>query len=150
MKCQNCRSTVTRKSKFCTSCGERIVPRTSAPAHKAKPVMPVSYAFVLVAVGVVFGFVVFKFSAKPIVSAFPTSSEMPGVSSIQSAAVSDVARELMCPCGSCSDPLDPCQCDHPDGAVTVKAFIAQKLAEGHKKPHIIDMVHEKYGDKSKG
>jgi hypothetical protein len=51
----------------------------------------------------------------------------------------------MCPCGSCNDALDECTCDDANGAVEVKSFIAQKLLEGHKKPHIVEMVQEHYG-----
>ncbi|MFQ6116163.1 MAG: zinc-ribbon domain-containing protein [bacterium] len=144
MKCQNCHHTVTRKSKFCPNCGTPIAARKSRP-QQSKTQLPLGYALVLVMLGILIGFLIFKYTSNSGTDFSQTTTGIQGSQAIQSAAVLDIAQEFMCPCGSCSDPLDVCNCDHKNGALEVKSFIAQKLREGHKKPHIVEMVQEKYG-----
>ncbi len=142
MKCQSCQQTVTRKSRYCPNCGAAVIPRhsQSQPNAKSKS-LTLPYAAALVGAGVLVGFLIFKFGASNSGSEYNANVPV----ALQSAAVLDVAREFMCPCGNCSDPLDTCTCDHPHGAFEVKGFIAQQLAAGHKKPHIVEMVQQKYG-----
>ncbi len=142
MKCQNCQQTVIRKSHYCPNCGAPVVPRSSQhqPTHKSKS-LTVGYTVALVGVGMLAGFLIFKFGTSE--SGSENNANVPAA--LQSAAVLDVAREFMCPCGNCNDPLDTCTCDHPKGAFEVKGFIAQQLAAGHLKPHIVEMVQQKYG-----
>ena len=64
---------------------------------------------------------------------------------IQSTAVIEIAKEFNCPCGKCDHRLDSCSCDHPNGALEIKNFIAKQLGQGPKKPHIMEMVQDKYG-----
>ncbi|MFQ5824201.1 MAG: zinc-ribbon domain-containing protein [bacterium] len=145
MKCQNCHHTVTRKSKFCTNCGTPVAPRSSQKRTQPKTRLPISYAFGLIGLGILVGIAIIKFIENSSNNSFQAASNIQKSQQIQSAAVLDIAKEFMCPCGSCSDPLDECTCDHKNGALEVKTFIAQKLQEGHKKPHIVEMVQEKYG-----
>lgn len=144
MKCQNCQHTVTRKSKFCPKCGERILPRTSSQKAGRGRNISVGYTLGLVGLGILIGFAVFKYSSESLDQTNRTTPNLQVGSSVQSPAVLDIAKDFICPCGSCSDPLDTCQCDHPNGALEVKGFISQKLQEGHKKPHIVEMLMEKY------
>jgi len=141
MKCPNCHHSVTRKSKFCTHCGAPVVPRTSQVVTPLRSKWSAAYALGLVAFGIAAGFAIFKFSG----DSAENHSHNSIPQSLQSAEVLDIAKEFMCPCGTCSDALDGCTCDDKNGAVEVKSFIAQKLLEGHKKPHIVEMVQERYG-----
>jgi cytochrome c-type biogenesis protein CcmH/NrfF len=138
MKCPNCHQTVTRKSKFCANCGNPISFRQSRQPVKTQKKLPLSLAIVLVGLGIVVGLAIFKFASKP-----ATNTVLP-VANVQS-AVLDIASEFTCPCGSCSDGLDVCTCDAPRGAVEARNFIAQKIQEGHERPHIVEMVQKKYG-----
>jgi hypothetical protein len=142
MKCQTCHQTVARKSRYCANCGAPVVPRSSQrqPAEKSKP-LTTGYAAALVGAGVLVGFLIFKFGISN--SGSEDNADIPAA--LQSAEVLDVAQGFMCPCGKCSDRLDVCTCDHPKGAFEVKGFIAQQLAVGHMKPHIVEMVQKKYG-----
>ena len=143
MKCQNCQQTVNQKSKFCPNCGQRITRRVSTANSSAKSTFPIGYAVGLLGVGILLGFAVFKFSSGS--NSLQTAQTIQPAAPVQSAAVLDIAQEFMCPCGKCNDPLDVCNCDHEHGAMEVKGFIAQQLQSGHKKPHIVEMVQEKYG-----
>ncbi|MFQ5750672.1 MAG: zinc-ribbon domain-containing protein [bacterium] len=149
MKCQKCHHTVTRKSKFCPNCGTSVVPRTAQKPEPTKTGLPLSYGIGLVGIGILVGFAIFKYTSNPGMNSIQAVSNVQNSPKIQSAAVLDIAREFTCPCGTCSDPLDICDCDHKNGAVEVKSFIAQKLQEGHKKPHIIEMVQTTYGGQKK-
>ncbi len=146
MKCHHCNRTVTRKSKFCPNCGEPVAPRTRAETESARSQLPLGWAIALLGVGIVIGIAVVKFGgdaseAPPVVAPLSSTDAL----GWHSPAVQDIAREFQCFCGTCEDRLDVCDCDHPKGAVEVKSFIAQKLREGHKKPHIVEMVQEAYG-----
>ncbi|MFQ5605108.1 MAG: hypothetical protein ACE5HS_17730 [bacterium] len=145
MKCQNCHNTVTRKTKYCPQCGEPVVARTSAREAPPKAKLPLGHALGLVGLGIILGYAILQFSSnsssptnQPVVNFQNTAAELNTV-------VLDIAKEFMCPCGTCSDPLDTCTCDHENGALKVKGFIAQQVRAGHKKPHIVEMVQTKYG-----
>jgi cytochrome c-type biogenesis protein CcmH/NrfF len=150
MKCQSCGQTVVKRGNFCPNCGARIVPRRSTP-KKSKPTrsMPMSYAAAFIAVGALVGFMIFKLSTAPDSSQMVVEGN--GVQSLGfiptelRAQVQDIASEFMCPCGGCTDALDVCTCDMKNGAVEIKTFIAQQLQAGHKKPHIVEMVNDRYG-----
>jgi cytochrome c-type biogenesis protein CcmH/NrfF len=107
--------------------------------------MPMSYVLGLIVLGIGLGYAIFKFSSNSGGTSAGTAANRPQALPIQSEAVLDIAAQFICPCGSCSDSLDECTCDAPRGAVEVKSFIAQKFQEGHKKPHIVEMVQERYG-----
>jgi len=147
MKCPNCNHVTSRESKFCPNCGEKIVvQRKSAQADKSAFPAP-GYSIGLLALGILIGFAIFKLSSTPATQtvAPPAPQAAPFQGTVtQSAAVIDIAKDFMCPCGKCNDALDVCSCDHPKGAYEVKGFIAQKLQEGHEKPHIVELLHQQY------
>ncbi len=145
MKCQNCNRTVTRKAKFCPTCGEKIIHRTSAKQANNSQGTPFVYGIGFLALGILIGFVVFKFSSNTGNQSTSMATNFQNPPVIQTAEVLGIAKEFMCFCGNCSDPLHTCQCDHPEGAVEVKNFIAQKLQEGHQKSHIVELVQSQYG-----
>lgn len=144
MKCANCNRTVTKKTKFCPECGNKIVPKTSKSGPKEPKKITAVQAGLLIGVGIIVGIAILKIGeSTPDSASSPPVSDFP--SSLQSPAVLEIAAEFDCFCGSCEDRLDVCTCEHPRGALEVKGFILQKLQEGHHKPHIVEMVRENYG-----
>ncbi len=147
MKCTNCNQTVTRKSRFCPNCGSPVQPRRSQRSAAPQRPSPV-YSAILLGIGVVLGATLVKLTSdRPVrmpATAAPAALNLPVTADISSPAVLDIAREFMCFCGTCEDRLDVCDCEHDNGALEVKGFIAQKLREGHKKPHILELVREQY------
>lgn len=59
--------------------------------------------------------------------------------------VHDVAAAFICPCGTCTDGLEVCDCEMVKGASEVRQFIHENLSAGHHPPHVIEMVDAKYG-----
>lgn len=146
MKCQNCNRTVTRKTRFCPNCGKPIVHRKSQKQPRRTGRIPLVYVIGLLLLGGMLGFALFKLTANTDHhSSDAAEANFQAASAGQDPAVLDIAREFMCPCGACNDPLDVCTCDDKHGAVEVKSFIAQQLQLGHKKPHIVAMVQEEFG-----
>jgi len=144
MKCPACGQTIARKSRFCEWCGKPVQQPPSPEAARSTRAFPVAYAILFLILGFGIAFVIFKpRSDRQARQSASTADSSP--SAVYPAAVLDIAKEFNCPCGTCNDALDVCTCDEKNGAVEVKHFISQKLAEGHKKPHIVEMVNEKYG-----
>ena len=56
--------------------------------------------------------------------------------------VSDIAKQLMCSCGSCELVLSKCDCPTQEEAV---AIIEQKLAQGESQQEILDFFVAQYG-----
>lgn len=144
MKCQTCQHNIARRSKFCPNCGSRVEQRVQQQPSAGKPPFPFHWALIILAAGMILGIGILKLTetnqpaaatAGPVVAALP----------INSPQVLDIAKELNCPCGTCSDALATCDCDHENGAIAVKSFIAQKISEGHKKPHILQLVQAQFG-----
>lgn len=144
MKCQKCKRTVTRKSKFCAHCGSPVVHR-STPKKQSKPKLQPGYLVALLFIGALVGYGISKITSQN-QRAAPIST-VGGRSSAGSlsAQIIDIAREFNCPCGTCDHSLEVCSCEHPNGALEIKNFIAQLLMQTHKKPHIMEMVQAKYG-----
>lgn len=62
--------------------------------------------------------------------------------------VQQIADQFYCGCGDCGDMiLSECVCDMPNGGINQKWFIRDKLVEGHKSNHVIQLVELKYGRK---
>ncbi len=59
--------------------------------------------------------------------------------------VAAVASRLRCFCGRCSHRLDTCDCSHPSGARTVKAFIRARLAAGDAPEVVATAVEREFG-----
>ena len=145
MKCQNCNRTITRKSKFCPHCGNEVILKKAMEQKFQKPKTTIGYSVILVAVGIILGFVITKFSENvnaPIEQ--NTASTITDAQVAFNPQVNQIARRFICPCGNCEDSIDVCSCEHKNGALEVKAFIAQQLQDGHKERHIIEMVQQKY------
>ena len=141
MKCQNCNKTVTRSTKFCPNCGKKIVPRTSANVENTGRQFNLLYGITMIMGGILIGALLLEYGAGSGENGLTEGS----MQLQQSPMVLDIAQEFTCFCGQCNDPLATCDCSHPDGALEVKRFIAQKLSEGHQKPHIIEMIKTRYG-----
>jgi hypothetical protein len=58
-------------------------------------------------------------------------------------AVYEVAANFICPCGSCTDGLEVCDCEMERGASEVRMFI-YRLLQVHQPAHAIEIVAEKY------
>ena len=57
-----------------------------------------------------------------------------------------VAEQFLCGCGQCGEMiLAECVCDMPNGGINEKAFIRQKLVEGHNIDHVTQMVAAQFG-----
>lgn len=146
MYCPNCRQKNTRRSKFCSNCGEDLTRAVVAQSKKQGKTsgggIPIHYVFALVAGALLLGVLL----ANLVEEDAPANQSAPGGNlTIHSAAVLDIAREFNCPCGQCDHSLDVCDCQHDNGAVEIKTFIVQKLLERHHKPHIVEMVQQAYG-----
>ena len=142
MKCRKCNRTVTRKSKFCLNCGSPIIQRSSEK-RKPKQKLSAGYGIALFISGILVGFGLSKIGSGN--QGGSTISGFQETRVIQSAVVIEIAKEFNCPCGKCDHRLDSCTCDHPNGALEIKNFIANQLRQSHKKPHIMEMVQDKYG-----
>lgn len=151
MKCQSCGQNLTKRSKFCPNCGERVVPRRTRQAPPpSRGSFPSGYAAAFVAVGAVLGFLIFKLSSGPGTTQmvaggsqrFQTTAPIPAA---LRAEVQEIASNFMCPCGGCNDALDVCTCDMKNGSVEVKGFIAQQLQAGVERSQIIANVNQRYG-----
>lgn len=64
--------------------------------------------------------------------------------------VYQVAAEFICPCGTCTDGLEVCDCEMPKGASEVRQFIFDHLNGGHRPPHVVEMVSARYGYRKSG
>lgn len=60
-------------------------------------------------------------------------------------AVYQVASQFTCPCGTCTDGLEVCDCEMKNGAAEARAFIYAQLQAGHKPFHVIELVANRYG-----
>lgn len=145
MKCQNCHRNVTRKSKFCSHCGNAIVPRTSGKSEQQSLKMSISNAMMFVGLGIVISLLIVVLNKDSKEPPLQQGLNFSNAMTIQSPAVLDIAREFMCFCGTCTDRLFECDCEHPKGALEVKSFILQQIRGGHKKPHIVEMVANRFG-----
>jgi hypothetical protein len=141
MYCPNCGRKTTRKSKFCPDCGENLAIQVSRKQKPESRGVPLHYVYAILAAGILLGVFINKVYDN---GNDTTTANTPGIPAMQSAAVLDIAREFNCPCGQCSHSLDECDCQHDNGALEIKTFIAQ-LLQIHRKPHIVEMVQEKYG-----
>lgn len=144
MKCQNCHGTVTKKSNFCPSCGEKIVLRKSSRNAVKPKNIPAANAILLIAVGVAIGFLIFKAAEDSGRQTRTTPVNYGNAFNVGPVAVNQIVTGLRCICGTCEHLLNECECEHPEGAKEVKTFIGQQLQAGHKKPHILEMLFARY------
>lgn len=90
------------------------------------------------------GILIFKFSAEPSLGTVPPPANLAGRFGTSAVMLAEIAEGLKCACETCEHWLNECDCEHPAGALEVKALIRQKIGEGHKKPHILEMLFAKY------
>jgi hypothetical protein len=143
MKCPTCGREIGRTNRFCAGCGAPVSSRTltARPNHR---MLAGIGAFLFLAVG--FGLAQLRGSSAahpPWNGAAP--ARLPAQARPVDSTVLAIAEQFDCPCGTCRDPLATCACEQQNGAVEVKQFIAHKLAEGHPKSHIVELVNQKYG-----
>jgi hypothetical protein len=63
--------------------------------------------------------------------------------------VYEVAAQFNCPCDDCNDGVEICDCVMERGAAEVRQLIYQ-LLQVHERPHVIELVAEKYGNRKDG
>jgi len=151
VKCENCGRRISHRSRFCEFCGHPLTPKKTAP--RAEKNSDTNW-FLLTAVligGVLLGAVVMyvsKDDEAPIAAGHVGVFD-PKLRGAELAAafpdVYQVASEFICPCGSCTDGLEVCDCEMVKGASEVRQFIYDNLSAGHHPPHVIQMVETKYG-----
>ncbi len=79
----------------------------------------------------------------------PDKNTSKGVQLARLADREQIISHFACACGQCNiDELKDCNCNHPNGAVEVKRFIDDKIAEdAHTVEKVIALVEEKYGNR---
>ncbi|KAA3619392.1 MAG: hypothetical protein DWQ05_01345 [Calditrichaeota bacterium] len=141
MYCQKCGQKTTRKTKFCTSCGAGLVqPNQNVKSKKTRINKPFATHLSVLIFGSVLAIATVYLVTNKVEPEKNTNTL-----SIRSRAVLEIAKKFDCLCGNCDHPLEECECTHKNGAVDVKSFIAQKLAEGHLDKHVTEMVQNQYG-----
>jgi hypothetical protein len=73
-----------------------------------------------------------------------------GTSTVTTAADRiEIFSHFRCPCGQCGiEELKDCECNHPRGAMEVKAFVDAKIAAGkYTVAEVVNEVELKYGGK---
>jgi hypothetical protein len=149
MKCAHCGRHASPRSKFCEHCGQPLIPKRTTPSQPTNALNWPLLIGVLLG-GVLIGAIVMyvgrgttqtqaslannfdpKLRGPQLATAFPE--------------VYQVAAEFTCPCGTCTDGLEVCDCEMVKGASEVRQFIYDNLSAGHHPPHVIEMVEAKYG-----
>jgi hypothetical protein len=59
-------------------------------------------------------------------------------------AVYEVASQFICPCGTCTDGLEVCDCGMPRGSTEVRTKIYELLRQHHV-PHVVEIIAAEYG-----
>lgn len=102
----------------------------------------------LVLLGIVAGAGIVYFLTKPQESAHNHASFDPSLRGEALAqrypGVYQVASQFICPCGSCTDGLEVCDCDMTNGSFQVRAEIFN-LLQTHEPPHAIELIASRYG-----
>lgn len=147
MKCQSCGHTVTRRAQFCAHCGAGVVMRVNEQkAAPEKPRWPIYAALILG--GLVAGALMVYFIIQP--KNAPTGrthfdGTLHGAALAQQYPdVYEVASQFICPCGTCTDGLEVCDCGMPKGSTEVRTLIYQLLQQHHV-PHVIELIDKQYG-----
>ena len=151
MKCAQCHRTVHKRDRFCPNCGAPIRFRQHA-APRPAPRSTLNWPALLAAIafGVLIGAFAMYSNSKKQVPAASASGFNPMLRGPQLASmfpqVYQVASQFNCPCGSCSDGLEVCDCNMTNGAAQVRQFIYDQLTVGgHLPSHVIEMVEQRWG-----
>jgi hypothetical protein len=169
ISCSKCGSIIEPGARFCSQCGTKVTGNSAAAVKPAKPVYRgrysggkanksrkssgaginsfVGYAILAIFVIGITWFIAWSFSS----SSRPRRVNQPVAQSPAAGAWSDevqaISANFICPCGTCSDRLDVCDCDEPGGAVEVKAYIKSLLEQGLTKFEVVAQVEERYGNR---
>ncbi|MDZ7292617.1 MAG: zinc ribbon domain-containing protein [candidate division KSB1 bacterium] len=148
MKCSECGRHITPRSKFCPYCGKPVAPRRNkVKTQAARPRWPLYIS--LVSLGIALGIIAIhllqkqKMSADAAVVNFDPTLRGEELARLYP-AVYEVASHFICPCGTCSDGLEVCDCNMPRGAAEVRMLIYQ-LLQVHEPEHAIDLIAAQYG-----
>jgi hypothetical protein len=153
MKCQACGRHIAPNIKFCPHCGKPASPRQSDKprAQSTKSKWPLYV--MLVIVGIAIGVFAFRWLQEQKPATAAAAGFDPTLRGEQLAqlypAVFEVASQFNCPCGSCSDGIEVCDCEMERGAAEVRLFIYQ-LLQVHQPAHAIEIVAQKYGHRKDG
>ncbi len=147
MKCQACGHTVQRRAQFCQHCGKPALLRTRSHENEAvRPRWPLLAA--LVAGGVLLGAAAVQWlgpeeSPAQFQNHFDGSLRGEALAA-QYPAIYQVASEFICPCGTCTDGLEVCDCEMAKGSSEVRTKIYE-LLQAHEVPHAIALIEQEYG-----
>lgn len=158
MKCSECGRHITPRSKFCQYCGRPASARrqNKTPAAPAKPNWPLYLALIIA--GIAIGALAWRWFQEPKSAAQPLASASTAAFdptlygeplAKQFPAVYEVASQFNCPCGDCNDGVEVCDCVMVRGGAEVRQFIYE-LLQIHERPHVIELVAEKYGHRKNG
>lgn len=146
MKCLSCGHHVVKRAKFCDACGAPIVPRVRT--REETPKKPWHFMAVLVALGIAVGAAGVYVLTKPQETPHNHSGFDPTLRGEALAAqypkVYQVAAQFICPCGTCTDGLEVCDCGMINGSSQVRAEIYD-LLQTHEPPHAIELIAARYG-----
>ena len=147
MKCQACGHVVQRRAQFCPHCGQPVVPRTRGQSREfARPRWPLLLA--MVAGGVLLGAVAVQLlnqRESPADDHVHFDGTLHGATlASQYPQVYQVAAEFICPCGTCTDGLEVCDCGMTRGSTEVRTKIYE-LLRVHHVPHVIELIEAEYG-----
>ena len=156
MKCPTCGRRITPRSNFCPYCGKPAAPRRSKPeAQTTQSRLPLYVALVVggIAIGVLTFYWFQKQETATTTATAASTNFDPTLRGEQLAkqypAVYEVASQFNCPCGTCDDGIEVCDCEMERGAAEVRMYIYQ-LLQIHETPHAIKLVEEKYGHRKSG
>ena len=76
----------------------------------------------------------------PLISSCAGAGAGAGADSI---LVSDISKEIMCPCGECTEVLNVCDCPRAD---ELTALIEKKLSQGQSAEQIVLYFLNQYGE----
>ncbi len=154
MKCAHCGRHASPRSKFCEHCGQPLTPKRTTPSQPtSRTNWPLLIAVLL---GGVLASAVVMYVTRgktqtnvAVGSGFDPKRRGPELATAFP-EVYQVASEFTCPCGTCTDGLEVCDCEMLKGASEVRQFIYDNLSAGHHPPHVIEMVEAKYGYRKPG
>lgn len=146
MKCLSCGHHVIKRAKYCDACGAPIVPRVSVREESTRKSWHLMA--VILTIGIVVGAGSVYLLTKPQEAAHNHADFDPSLRGAALAqrypGVYEVASQFICPCGSCTDGLEVCDCDMIKGSFQVRAEIFS-LLQTHEPPHVIELITARYG-----
>lgn len=153
MKCSSCGHRVTRRAKFCDACGALIIPRAKTATPTPADSRTWFFGALLLAAGLAAGALLMYLANRPSSAGHTHNgfdSSLRGEAlAAQYPQVYEVAAQFICPCGSCTDGLEVCDCDMKNGSFQVRNEIYQ-LLQVHEVPHVVALIAERHGHRKAG